>query len=84
MQRVLIKNEYSKNSSDWDKVKLGVPQGSIFGPLFLVLDINDLPYVINNISKPTLFADDTSIVFYNTNSSDYATEFLKIQKDNKN
>jgi hypothetical protein len=24
-QRVILNNEYSKNSSDWDKVKQGVP-----------------------------------------------------------
>jgi hypothetical protein len=34
-QRVLIKNNYSKNCFlDWGKVKQGVPQGSILGRLF--------------------------------------------------
>jgi len=34
------------------------------------------PYIINNISKLTLFTDDTSIIFSNSNSTDYATEFI--------
>ena len=55
--------------SHWDKVKQGVPQGLILGPPFLQLYINDLPYIINNISQPTLFFADTSIVFPNSNSN---------------
>jgi hypothetical protein len=59
-QRTLISNNHSKYSSDWQKVKQGVPQGSTLGPLFFLLYINYLPYLINKISKPILYADDTS------------------------
>jgi len=40
------------------------------------LYINDLSYIINNISKPSLFAGDTSIIFSNSDITDYATEFI--------
>jgi len=84
-QRVLIKNKYSKNCfSDWEKVKQGVPQGSILGPLFFLLHINDLPGIINDISKPTIFADDTNIIFTHSKLTDFKDEInLVIEKISK-
>jgi hypothetical protein len=75
-QRETIKHEVYKISSVQDKVRQGVPQGTILGPLFFLLYIKDLPYVINNISKSTLFADDTSIKFSNSDFTDRAREFI--------
>ena len=40
-------------------ILLGVPQGSILGPLFFLLIINDLAYMIELMCK--LFADDTTL-----------------------
>ena len=62
-QRVLIKDNYSiTHYSEWNKVKRGVPQDSILGPLFFLFYINDLPETIKHTSLPTLFADDINIV----------------------
>jgi len=56
-----------KKISKWDKINIGVPQGSILGPLFFLIYINDLPSVIpctvsNKNSSIVLFADDTSVI----------------------
>ena len=84
-QRVLIKNKYSKNCfCEWEKVKQGVPQGSILGPLFFLLYINDLPGIINDISKPTIFADDTNIIFTHSNLTYFKDEInIVIEKISK-
>ena len=54
-QRVVLNGQHSS----WTNVQAGVPQGSILGPLFFLIYINDLSDGLN--SNPKLFADDTSL-----------------------
>ena len=68
-----IKN--SDKVSDRAKVRHGVSQGSILGPLLFLLYINDLPKIINKTLAPIIFADDTSILFTHSNLIDFSKTF---------
>jgi hypothetical protein len=52
-------------------LKCGVPQGSILGPLFILIYINDFPTVVNKDNNMVLFADDTSIIITDSNRWDF-------------
>ena len=54
-QRIVLNGQVSK----WAAVKVGVPQGSILGPLLFLIYINDLSNELSSNSR--LFADDTSL-----------------------
>ena len=51
----------------WTKIKHGVPQSSILGPLLFLVYINDLPEAIEYKAIPIIFADDTSVLITSPN-----------------
>ena len=60
-QFVCISGQYSMPKL----VKIGVPQGSILGPILFLMYINDLPQISHSFSV-ILYADDTTMMTHNS------------------
>jgi hypothetical protein len=73
-------NNHRNNFSTWAKIRHGVPQRSVLGPLLFLIYVNDLPKVINNESIPVLFADDTNILVTNHNPIDFVNDIHAVFK----
>ena len=62
-----MKTEIDRKTSNSKPIVVGVPQGSILGPLLVLIYINDFPKCLTS-GKAIMFTDDTNLFF---NSSSY-------------
>jgi hypothetical protein len=67
--------------SNWEETEQGVPQGSILGPIFFFIYINDLPNLAPIDTKILLYADDTSIIVTSPNLENFETKMDKLFGD---
>ena len=75
--------QFNNSSSHYSLCNIGVPQGSILGPLLFMLYINDV-YKSSQKFDFILFADDTTVLLQNSNLSDtlgdVTNEFSKVSE----
>ena len=70
-QKVRVDDAYSSSA----KVKSGIPQGSVLGPIPFIIFINDMPDIIESTCQ--MFADDANI-FCKVNTN---TDSMRLQDD---
>merc|ERR1711972_469630 len=54
--------QFKNFTATTEKIKSGVPQGSILGPLLFLCYVNDLPNVFKNKCQMLSYADDTQLL----------------------
>ena len=82
-QKVVLSHSNGTEST-WEKIRQGVPQGSILGPVLFLIYINDLPNLASTGTKTLLYADDASIIVTRSNLENFETKIDNIFGDINN
>ena len=65
----------NNHTSRLKEITLGVPQGSILGPLLFIVFMNDLPHCVEN-ADVTMYSDDTSATTAIRDLSDITSQVI--------
>ena len=79
-QFVYYDNEFYSAVED---INVGVPQGSVLGPLFFILHVNDIISCSESSVEFILFADDTNIFIYAPTSAELYCKANKVLRQLK-
>jgi hypothetical protein len=60
--QIISQSGIQESFCKWETIKSGVPQGSILGPLLFIVYMNDFPRATNQLARPVMYADDTSVI----------------------
>lgn len=72
-QRVILAGNSVQTFSDRIYTSMGIPQGSILGPLLFIIYLNDIPTAINSENFMMSYADDNSVLVTSKTFEDIAS-----------